>query len=163
MSNNRAVWVEIEEMSRGMRNRILTKLVHPLLRTYWFIFRPRTRGVKCIIQNDGKILMIRNTYGHKLWTFPGGGIDLGETTEQAVKREVMEEVGVEVNDLLRIGEFTTKAEYKRDVVTVFVARSKNGQFKIDEKEILEAGWFSPDNLPTISEYAKKVISMWASQ
>lgn len=107
--------------------------------------------------------MIRNTYGHKLWTFPGGGIDQGETAEQAVKREVVEEVGVKVKNLRKIGEFTITAEYKRDTVTVFVASSGSNQFAIDDKEILEAGWFSLDNLPTISEYARKVISMWASQ
>ena len=146
-----------------MVNRALIKLIHPLLRTYWFIFRPRTRGVKCMIQNKGKILLIRNSYGHKLWTFPGGGIDRGETMERAIEREVMEEVGIKVNDLKRIGEFTTTAEYKIDTVTVFVAKSANDQFKIDEEEILEAGWFFPENLPTISEYAKKIISMWASQ
>lgn len=146
-----------------MRSRILTKLIHPLLRTYWFIFRPRTCGVKCVIQNEDKILLIRNTYGHKLWTFPGGGIDIGETAEQAIQREVLEEVGIGVNNLRRIGEFTTTAEYKRDTVTVFAARRENNQFEIDEKEILEAGWFSPNNLPTISEYAKKIISMWTRE
>ena len=119
--------------------------------------------MKCVIQNEGKILLIRNSYGHKLWTFPGGGIDKKETTEQAIKREVMEEVEIKVNNLKKIGEFTTTAEYKIDTVTVFVAKSVNDQFKIDEKEILEARWFFPDNLPNISEYAKKIISMRASQ
>ena len=144
-----------------MRTKILTKLIHPILQTYWFVFRPRTQGVKCVIEYNGKILMIRNTYGHKNWTFPGGGIDKGETAERAVERETMEEVGIKVESLQRIGEFTTTAEYKRDIVTVFTARSKNNQFKIDEKEISEAAWFPLDNLPTISEYAKKVISMRA--
>ena len=107
-------------------------------------------------------MMIRNTYGYKMWTFPGGGIGRGETAEQAIEREVMEEVGVKVQELRKIGEFTI-AEYKRDNVTVFTARSENAQFKIDEKEILEAGWFSPKNLPTISKYAKTIISMWGGQ
>ncbi|OIO32962.1 MAG: hypothetical protein COZ49_02110 [Candidatus Yonathbacteria bacterium CG_4_10_14_3_um_filter_47_65] len=146
-----------------MINRVFIKLIHPFLKTYWFIFRPRTRGVKCVIQNGGKILLIRNSYGNKLWTFPGGGVDEEETMEQAVEREVMEEVGIKINELKRIGEFATTAEYKIDTVTVFVAKSTHDQFKIDEKEILEAGWFFPENLPTISEHAKKIISMWASQ
>lgn len=142
---------------------MFTKLIHPLLEAYWFIFRPKTRGVKCVIQNNQKILMIRNTYGHKLWTFPGGGIDQGETAEQAVKREVMEEVRLEVKSLIKIGEFTTTAEYKRDTVTVFAGKSEDDRFKIDEKEILEAQWFSPNNLPAISEYAKEVMLMWDSK
>lgn len=104
--------------------------------------------------------MIRNTYGHQLWTFPGGGIDEGETAEEACRREVREEVGIEVNNLRKIGEFTSTAEYQRDTVTVFAAMSENDQFKIDEKEIAEAGWFFLDNLPIISKYAKKIIAMW---
>jgi len=142
-----------------MGRRTLVKLIYLFLRLYWLIFRPNTYGVKCIIQKDGKILMIKNTYGHKLWTFPGGGIYRQETAEDAIKREIMEEVGIEVKDLRKIGEFISTAEYKIDTVTVFTGRSKNEQFKIDKKEILEAQWFYPDNLTNISEYAKKIIVM----
>lgn len=104
--------------------------------------------------------MIRNTYGHKFWTFPGGGIHTGETLEDAIKREVKEEVGINVEELNRIGEFLTTSEYKRDRVTVFKARSENEKFEIDKGEILEAMWFPSNDLPQISEYAKNVISVW---
>ncbi|MDP3999022.1 MAG: NUDIX domain-containing protein [bacterium] len=142
-----------------MESKALRNLIHPILKIYWFIFRPKTSGVKCIVQNNGKILMIRNTYGHKLWTFPGGGINRGETPEQAVKREVIEEVGVETQDLRKIGDFTTTTEYKKDTVTVFMGKSGSSVFKIDEREILEAKWFSSDNLPEISKNAKQIMLM----
>lgn len=103
--------------------------------------------------------MIRNTYGHILWTFPGGGIDKGEASIDAARREVMEEVGIEVKNVRKIGEFVTTAEYKRDAVEVFAGESVGKWFRIDPKEILEAKWFELNRLPEISEYAKRVISM----
>ena len=56
------------------------------------VFRP---SVYAVIVDDGKILMttVRSNGKH---FFPGGGIDLGEKTENALKREVMEETGIEV-------------------------------------------------------------------
>src|SRR5947208_16401491 len=46
---------------------------------YWFVFRPNTQGVKCLIEHDGRWLMIRNSYGKGHWTFPGGAIGRHET------------------------------------------------------------------------------------
>lgn len=56
------------------------------------VFRPSVYGV---IINDGKILMIRNKSNGKLF-FPGGGVNLGETLLNALKREVIEETGIEI-------------------------------------------------------------------
>ncbi|MEK7195749.1 MAG: NUDIX domain-containing protein, partial [Patescibacteria group bacterium] len=77
-----------------MFKRILYKIVHPLMRFYWFLVHPKTSGVKCLIEHDGKFLVIRNTYGEMHWTLPGGGIKKGESPEQAVLREVKEEVRI---------------------------------------------------------------------
>ncbi|MBU1180057.1 NUDIX hydrolase [Patescibacteria group bacterium] len=104
--------------------------------------------------------MIRNTYGRKLWSFPGGGIRGEETAEDAVKRETMEEVGIRIENPQEIGIFTSQLEFKRDTVTVFKADALSRNLKIDPIEILEAEWFSPDNLPIVSGYAKKIMSMW---
>jgi len=60
-------------------------------------FRPSVYGV---IINDGKILLSRQWGGYD---FPGGGIELGETVEQALIREVKEETGLEV----RVGHIIT--------------------------------------------------------
>lgn len=55
------------------------------------------RAVRAIVVRDGKILLIhRNKFGSEYYTLPGGGIDAGETAEQALKREVQEECGFTV-------------------------------------------------------------------
>jgi len=143
--------------------KIASTIVYPPLKLYWFVFRPKTYGVKCVIQNGREILMIRNTYGPGWWTFPGGGIKRNETAEQAVKREVIEEVGISIKDLRKIGEFTSTAEYKKDTISVFVGISENNNITIDEKEILEAQWFFSNNLPAMSPYARKIIAMWLGE
>lgn len=139
---------------------VFNTTIYPALRLYWFIFRPTTKGVKCIIQHGAEILLIRNTYGPGLWTFPGGGIKKGETLEAAARREVMEEVGITVRDLQWIGQFNTTSEYKRDTVQVFVAESDDKEFRIDPIEILEARWFDANQLPTMSAHANETLSLW---
>lgn len=56
-----------------------------------------------IIRDDGKVLLIRESENYKggtqvgFYDFPGGKIKIGETYESAIKREVMEEVGLEIS------------------------------------------------------------------
>ncbi|MET9051208.1 NUDIX hydrolase [Streptomyces bacillaris] len=59
-----------------------------------------------IIVDVGKVLMIRRRQreGKLLWAFPGGGIEAGETPEQAAVRETAEEVGLEVKAVRVLGE-----------------------------------------------------------
>ncbi len=56
------------------------------------VFRPAVYG---IIINDGKMMVVTNRRTGKLW-FPGGGVELGERLEAALKREVREETGLEI-------------------------------------------------------------------
>lgn len=56
------------------------------------VFRP---GAYAVIINDGKILLLSSKNTGKYW-FPGGGIELAETLEKGMKREVKEETGIEI-------------------------------------------------------------------
>ena len=127
--------------------RTLYRLAARARRLYWFVFRPRTTGVKCVVAHDGRWLMIRNTYGRGHWTFPGGAVDRGEAPERAAAREVLEEVGIQVADLRPIGSYYTDHEYKRDTVYCFVAATDKAHFSIDPTEIAEAAWYEPTALP----------------
>ena len=140
---------------------MLNKLLHLFAKAYWFIFRPKTFGVKVVVHNNGEILMIKNSYGRwNKWMFPGGGINKNEDSEEAAKREVLEEVGVRLTDVRKIGGYTSDREYKKDTVSVFLGESSDKDFKIDKKEIAEAQWFSVSNLPEISDYSKNILLMW---
>jgi 8-oxo-dGTP diphosphatase len=121
--------------------------LHRLRRVYWFVFRPRTTGVKCVVMHDGAWLMIRNTYGRAHWTFPGGGVERDEAPDAAAIREVGEEVGIALDTVRPVGDYYNEREYKRDTVYCFTASIDRPDFVIDPAEIAEAHWVDPDELP----------------
>ncbi len=78
---------------------------------------------------------------------PGGGIKKGETREQAILREIKEEVGLEVEDLVSRDSVFNTTEYKNDTIHVFVATSHNRDVTVISPEIRESAWFPHKNLP----------------
>ena len=142
---------------------IVYKFIYSFLKIYWFIFRPRTQGVICLILSGDELLLIRHTYGRSAWTLSGGGLKRNETKEEAVKREVKEELGLNITPEY-IGEFTHNPEYKIDTVFCFVARMEKIEPKIDHLEIKEAKWWNINNLPrNHSMSLKRVILMHKSR
>jgi 8-oxo-dGTP diphosphatase len=139
------------------------KFVYPFFKFYWFVFRPKTRGVICLILSGDELLLIRQTYGRSVWTLSGGGFKKNETKEEAVRREVKEEVGLNITPEY-IGEFTHNPEHKIDTVSCFVARVEKVDPKIDHLEIKEAKWWNINNLPKdLSRSLQRVISMYKSR
>jgi mutator protein MutT len=136
---------------------LLPVIINKLHRAYWFITRPKTRGVKALIFNNNKVLMVRLTYYPNTWTFPGGGVDGSESIEQAIIRECLEEVGIELKNPSYIGNLEFNYEYKKDALSVFKATVINQQIVTDPKEIAEANWFALDNLPVMGKNAKAIL------
>ena len=127
----------------------------------WFFTKPDVSGVKCIIFNNKDILFIRNSYGHGLWTFPGGSIENNESAEKAVRSEVYEEVGVRLENLQYqyIGNFYIKDHFRNVNVNCFKGECRDKKLTLDEDEILEANWFSSDNIPKdVSPYVNMAMS-----
>lgn len=125
----------------------LYKISYPVMKTYWFLRRPTTEGVRCIVTLENKILLVKHTYGSPLLTTVGGGIKKSESLEQAVIREVKEEVGLSLKNIKQLGSIQYKEEFKKDTIHVFFANANEGEITIDSTEIKEAGWFDKDNLP----------------
>jgi len=101
-----------------------------------------------------KILLIkRNTIPFKgYWALPGGRMDLGETIEQTIVREVKEETGLDVAIVRKIGEYVEKGvkdevEYEY-YPTCFLVKPVGGDLRKQEGEILEIKLFSLNELPT---------------
>ena len=70
----------------------------------------RIRVVAGVIGKDGRVLIAKRREGDKLagkWEFPGGKVDAGETPEDALKRELFEELGIEAET----GEFLCRSCY----------------------------------------------------
>lgn len=143
--------------------RTIYRVANFFRRIYWFVFRPRTRGVKCVIENEGRWLMIRNSYGRGYWTFPGGRIGLRETPEHAARREAREEVGLDLGDLTFLGTYFSRRQYKRDTVYCFHASVPSSEHRIDGKEVSEAQWFPRGEIPKpIGQSVARVNRMLSS-
>jgi NADH pyrophosphatase NudC (nudix superfamily) len=125
---------------------IIYKIVYSFLKIYWYIFRPKTQGVICLIFSGDELLLIRHNYGRSAWTLSGGGLKKNETKEEAVKREVKEELGLIITPEY-IGEFTHNPEHKIDTVFCFSARTEKIDPQIDHLEIKEAKWWNMNDLP----------------
>lgn len=137
------------------------KLAYSMLRVYWFIFRPQVYGVKCLIEFEDRILLIRNTYGEMSWTFPGGGFKRNESAEMAAMREVREEVGISLMGIRPLGQYTSTEGYKRDTVRCYAGEVSTPSFEIERNEIYEARWFTWEELPkSMATDAKKVIELY---
>ncbi|MBP3347916.1 MAG: NUDIX hydrolase [Clostridia bacterium] len=101
-----------------------------------------SQSVAGVIIRDGKVLLARHTYGSgngKL-IIPGGYVGVGETPEDALKREFMEETGVEVEPLEIIGiRFNM-----HDWYVVFLGKWVCGEARSDGDENSEVVWMDID-------------------
>ncbi len=132
------------------------KLANSLRRIYWFIFRPNTVGVKCLIEHDGEYLLIQTSYSGTYWTLPGGGVKKNEKLEDAARREVKEELGIEIGNIQKLGFYNSTAEYKKDTVYLFRAHVDEKDFKKNH-EVSMAQWFPKDGLPEHTSTAIRKI------
>ncbi len=114
-------------------------------RIYCFIFRPVRTGVRVMMIENGKVMLVRQTYMPG-WFMPGGGLKRGEALEQAARREAKEETGAELGELKLLGVYTNFTEWKTDHNIVFICKD----FKITgnpDNEIAEAHSFHLNELP----------------
>ena len=108
-----------------------------------------TVGAMAIVEReDGAVLLVRHSYRHR-WGVPGGLVKRGENPEVALRREVVEEVGVEV-DLLGEPAVVVDPDPQR-VDLVFRGRLRDSSALPEalSAEILEVRWFLPDELPEL--------------
>ena len=70
---------------------------------YRFLLRPKTRGAKVILVNGGEVLLLRHTYEFGRYGLPGGGLDGDEEPLAGLKRELREELGIELADASPLG------------------------------------------------------------
>ena len=116
-------------------------------------------GVRCIVMHDDNILFIKNTYNNRGWDLPGGGVHPGEDLYAAAKREVVEEVGLQLQSVSFLGNYESRFEYKKDQVNCFLGYADTKDYTIDPGEILEAQWFPKDNLPEVFVLAQRCLDL----
>lgn len=96
----------------------------------------------CIIIEDGKVLLVKQTQGH--WGFPKGHVEENETEVETAIREVKEETNIDVeveeNKRYTMEYITNKGKSKE--VVYFIAKQIGGEIKKQESEINEIEWIT---------------------
>lgn len=129
------------------------------LRVYWFLLRPSSSGVKCLLTHGEYVLLVRHTYGASSWELPGGAIRRGEEPVVTARREMNEELGVTIDDWTHQGEKVVEIDHHHDRVQYFTAELPASEITINEAELSEARWFSRRQLPPdLGRYARTIIA-----
>src|SRR5437667_4724354 len=112
-------------------------------------------GVFALIFNHEKHILLGHRRDIDWWNLPGGGMEFGETVDEALCREVREETGLEVNVGRLVGVYSKPQ--KQEVVLTFLCRIIGGTLHATE-EIRESRYFAPSTLPsnTLPKHRQRV-------
>lgn len=103
----------------------------------------------CIIHQHPRILlgMKKRGFGAGRWNGFGGKIKDGESIEDATKREMLEESGVEIENLDKVGIMEFEFKGNPEIIEVHVFKSDNFSGEIVESEEMKPQWFHVDEIP----------------
>ena len=131
----------------------LRRRFEPQLRRLFLLYsrfaRGMTLGVRgVVLDQEGRVFLVKHSYVTG-WHLPSGGVEVGETFDEALRRELMEEGRIEVQGEPALhGLFQSTHISHRDHVAVYLVR----QFRQDRlpeanREIIACGFFEPGALP----------------
>jgi NAD+ diphosphatase len=105
-------------------------------------------AVIALVERDGRALLARNArFPRSFYSTLAGFVELGESLEHAVAREIREEVDIAITDIRYFG--SQPWPFTGSLMLGFTARWAGGEIVPDPIEIADAGWFAPDELPPV--------------
>ena len=105
-------------------------------------------AVIMLVERDGTCLLARNARTKMPFASTlAGFVEVGETLEHAVAREVREEAGIEITDIRYFG--SQPWPFTSSLMIGFTARWASGEIVADPIEIMDAAWYAPDALPVV--------------
>jgi ADP-ribose pyrophosphatase YjhB (NUDIX family) len=117
---------------------------------YFMLKRPMTLGVRAMVLNEaeGTVFLVRHTYVPG-WYLPGGGVERGETSRQALVKELREEGNIALTgEPALFGLYYNNRSSIRDHVALYIVKQFNQTApRLPDKEIAECGFFPLDALP----------------
>ena len=122
----------------------------------------------CIIKKGDKFLLVQEKIAEPgSWNQPAGWIDLGEDIVEGAKREAEEETGLDLKILGLLGIYTNLKketinpkigkEFKHAVKFILAAEALNDEIKFDPEELLDAKWYTLDEIKNITNLRDKNI------
>ena len=125
------------------------------------VYAPISPAVIVAVEREGKLLLAHNTaWNDKRYSVIAGFVEPGESLEDAVRREIHEEVSINVRDIKYFGSQTWP--FPKSLMLGFTAKYESGNVTPDGFEIADAGFFSPNeinnmNIPDKASIARKLI------
>ncbi len=128
-----------------------------------FISYPRIcPAVITAVRRDNKLLLAHaKHFKEGMYSLIAGFVEAGETLEEAVQREIMEEVGIKVKNIQYFD--SQPWPFPNSMMLGFTAEYDEGEITVDGVEITDANWYSVDNLPGLPpevSIARKIINWW---
>jgi len=120
--------------------------------------------IVAVVKDEGQLLLAHaKHFPEGLYSVIAGFVEAGETFEEAVCREVKEEVNIDVADIRYFG--NQPWPFPDSLMVAFTAKYAGGDIQPDNVEIMDAGWYSADALPTIPgkiSVARKLIDWFTA-
>lgn len=123
---------------------------------------PTVGGI--ILNDKGEVLILKSPKW-KTYVIPGGHVEVNETMEEALKREIKEEIGIDVEvikkiniqDAIRPKEFNFEKHF---IFIDFLCRAKGTNVKVDKKEITDFMWVKPEKaIEMVDTHTKKDLKI----
>ncbi len=145
-------------------HRALLPLAHRV-RHHWRRWRGAPiAGVTVIITNlSGDVLLLKHSYGPAEWSLPGGGLGRGEDPMAAARREVREELGIELARIEQMGTLEEELSGSPHTAYLFVATCDQHP-QPDCREVVEARFFPSHSLPEpLGRTTRVRIAAWKAR
>ncbi len=116
---------------------------------YWRVARGMTLGVRAVVlDGDNRVFLVKHSYVAG-WHLPGGGVEVGETFRDALRRELVEEGRIELSGEPTLhGLFFNSYVSRRDHVAVYLIRHfRQDRLPEPNREIVACGFFEAAALP----------------
>jgi NAD+ diphosphatase len=102
------------------------------------------------VTKENRILLARAyRFPVKIYSVIAGFVEPGETLEECIKREIEEEVGIQVKNIQYFG--SQPWPFPNSLMIAFTAEYASGTLQIDDEEIMDAGWYAADGLPPVPD------------
>jgi len=135
--------------SMGKLRRKFEPQLRRVFHFYWRFVRGMTLGVRAVVLDENnRVFLVRHTYVSG-WYLPGGGVEVGESFVDALKRELIEEGRIELRgEPVLHGLFFNSHVSRRDHVAVYVVREfRQDRMPKPNREIMACGFFEAGALP----------------